>query len=47
MWIFIIAASKALTEHTYSVRARLVINSGYNKEKEEKRGRKLKVIELK
>jgi hypothetical protein len=46
MWIFITAASRALTEYIYNIRARLVINSGYNKEKEERRGRKLKVIEL-
>ena len=45
MWIFTIAASKASTEYAYGIRARLVVNSSHNKEKE-RRGEKLKVIGL-
>ena len=46
MWIFTIAASKASTEYAYGIRARLVVNSSHNKEKEGRRGGKLKVIGL-
>ena len=40
MWIFTTAASRASTEHAYDIRTRLIVDSGYDKRKERRRGDK-------
>jgi hypothetical protein len=42
MWILFITASRALIKYVYNIRARLIVNNGYNKIKEERRSVKAK-----